>query len=90
MKVYATFDHDRLVLVGAGIFPWLKRDHWIFGDHIEGVLIRFGVRRIIKLAPKELDLRYKEDRLHVMGNEVVASTTLKLQIYRWLSEWKNK
>lgn len=89
MKLYPSFDHDRLVLVGAGIFPWLFRDHWILGEHLEGRLVRLGKRKVVRLPKKELKLSYSSGKLKVMGKTVVASETFIHQLASWLEAWKN-
>lgn len=88
MKLYPSFDHEKLVFVGAGIFPWLTRDYWILGENLEGRLLRLGKRKVLKLSRDNLEFSYKNGVLKVMGRKVIASQTLILQLVRWLEDWK--
>ena len=88
MKLHPSFDHDRLIFVGAGIFPWLTRDYWILSDHLEGRLVRLGKKKIIKLQRHELKHRYENGKLTVMGRRVEASEVILLQLVRWIEDWK--
>lgn len=88
MKLYPSFSGDKLLLVGAGILPWLYREKWILSDCLELETFKFGTTNKNRFPKEKLIINYDGTNLKVMNKKVVAGAMLSHQLHSWLTQWK--
>tara|TARA_R110000868_G_scaffold248282_10_gene504692 strand:+ start:3389 stop:3661 length:273 start_codon:yes stop_codon:yes gene_type:complete len=90
MKLYPSFDQDKLILVGHGVFPWLYKEKWTLAQQLVFEKKQFGNKNTATLPKNTLECSFENSQLRVMNRKVVAKELLAHQLFKWIEQWKQQ